>query len=317
MYSQMFDNVDIGLIAFAPNSRIFDWNRWMENRTGMSKIDVSGRSLFRVYPELKTPWFERNCRSVLKFGNYAFFSQKIHGYCIPIQRRYTVNRDFEYMQQNCTLGPLRDAAKTVNGLFLMVQDVTELAIYEKKLSELARIDGLTGIFNRSHLETRLAAEIERHRRYRRPMSIMLLDVDHFKAVNDVHGHLAGDEVLRQLALLIGNHLRSADLLARYGGEEFVVLLPETDAPSAAGVAEKLRALVECCGFEHDGEAISITTSAGVASLDAGTGTPDEILKAADTALYRAKELGRNRVEVDQSSSAGSSGVVSSSAAVSK
>ncbi len=298
MYAQMFDTVDIGLIAFAPDFSVLDWNRWMVHRSGMGKSEVAGKNLLEIYPDLEMPWFKRNCRAVLKFGNYGFFSQKIHGYCVPIGRRNTVSRDFLYMQQNCTLGPLRDDSNAVTGLFLMLQDVTELAIYERKLSDLARVDGLTGVFNRSHLDRCLAAEFSRHKRYSSALSVILFDVDLFKQVNDSFGHPAGDEVLKQLAGLIETQLRSSDMLARYGGEEFIILLPESGIDAAREVATKIRSLVEAAVFIHNDRPISITVSAGISSLTDSMERPEALIEAADSALYQAKESGRNRTVVD-------------------
>ena len=298
MYDQMFDTVDLGLVAFAQDYRVLDWNRWMATRTGLGKTEVIDKSLLDLFPDLQSGWFGRNCRSVLKFGNYAFFSQKIHGYCIPIQRRNTVSREFQYMQQNCTLGPLRDESNVVAGLFLMVQDVTELAIYERKLSDLARKDGLTGVYNRGHLEQCLDREFARHKRYDSPLSVILFDIDHFKQVNDHYGHPAGDEVLKQLVGLIESNLRSSDTLARYGGEEFIILLPESGIDAAREVASKICSLAEAAVFSHKTQRISITISAGISVLTEAIESSEALIDAADRALYQAKAAGRNRAVAD-------------------
>jgi diguanylate cyclase len=313
MYAQMFDAVDLGLVAFAPDFSVLDWNSWMATRTGINKTDAMGKNLLDLFADLQSAWFERNCRSVLKFGNYAFFSQKIHGYCIPIERRNTVSREFRNMQQNCTLGPLRDESSAVTGLFLMVQDVTELAIYEKKLSDLANKDGLTGVYNRGHLERCLAGEFSRHKRYDSHLSVILFDIDHFKQVNDRFGHPAGDEVLRQLVGLIESNLRASDMLARYGGEEFIILLPESGIEAARGVAAKICSLAEATTFNHNTQRISITISAGISALTQSIESSEALIDAADRALYQAKATGRNRTVAD--GDYGSSGAVSCSASV--
>jgi len=160
-----------------------------------------------------------------------------------------------------------------------------------ELQRLATTDRLTGAWNRTHLEEILAAEIERAERYQEPLSLLILDVDHFKAVNDTHGHLVGDAVLIELTRRIGAHLRAVDVLARWGGEEFVLLLPHCGAAEAQIVAEKLRALLADHPFPQAGQ---VTASFGVAQWQPHE-SRDTWLKRADDALYAAKAGGRNQV----------------------
>ncbi len=167
------------------------------------------------------------------------------------------------------------------------------ANYVERVKQLAYMDGLTGIFNRRYFELRIMEEIERAKRYGNGMSVLLADIDKFKKLNDDFGHLAGDEVLRQVSEIFRNHLRKIDIVCRYGGEEFGVLLPETSGQLALKVAEKLRKAVEC--FQFRGVPLSVTMSAGIAAFpDHGT-KRDELVRAADIQLYAAKQAGRNRV----------------------
>jgi diguanylate cyclase (GGDEF)-like protein len=161
------------------------------------------------------------------------------------------------------------------------------------LEELATTDVLTGTFNRRKFNELILAEIERVRRYGHPLSLLVVDIDHFKRINDTHGHEAGDEVLIVLAGLIRAGIRATDSLARWGGEEFVVLSPEVSVEEAAGLAERLRSAARTYKYSFVG---SVTASIGVAQHRAGE-TPDELFARADEALYRAKEGGRDRVEV--------------------
>lgn len=170
--------------------------------------------------------------------------------------------------------------------------------YERLAAEAAR-DGLTGVFNRAHFETVLREEWLRSIQGRTPLSLVMADVDAFKAFNDRYGHPAGDECLRAVARALSGNLRPLDMTARYGGEEFVVLLPATSATGARAVADALCAAVAMLGVVHDAHPEGrVTISVGVATLD-----PDEaseapaLVAAADAALYRAKANGRNRVEV--------------------
>jgi diguanylate cyclase (GGDEF)-like protein len=172
-----------------------------------------------------------------------------------------------------------------------------------RIEVLLVTDPLLPLYNRRFLNDQLEKEVARAHRHHRELSVVIADIDHFKQVNDVHGHLAGDEVLQAFAELLKSQLRVSDWAARYGGEEFVVILPETDVAGAYALAEDIR---ERCALEPlrtSVGAIPVTASFGVASLnlrDAGRGThvsPEPLLRAADAALYRSKELGRNRVEV--------------------
>ena len=169
---------------------------------------------------------------------------------------------------------------------------------QAELRRLASIDELTGVANRRWFTAMASRELERCRRFNHQLALLMIDVDHFKRVNDTHGHAVGDEVLKAFTRVLEGNLRSVDLLGRLGGEEFAVVLPESDDSAAAHTAERLRAAVEGLQFPlEDGSALKITTSVGIAIL-AGTGeTLDNLLVRADSALYTAKRDGRNRVVV--------------------
>ena len=178
-----------------------------------------------------------------------------------------------------------------------VADICAVAIQSaysfERARQMADIDGLTGVFNRRHLEKRLAAELERLARYEHEMAILMVDIDNFKRINDEFGHLLGDEVLRQASKLMQQNLRKADVVCRFGGEEFAVMLPETNGENALGVAEKLRR--EIADFNFPGIPRSVTISIGVAEFPHHGQSRDELIRAADEALYTAKQAGRNRV----------------------
>lgn len=156
----------------------------------------------------------------------------------------------------------------------------------RRLDNAAQTDGLTGLWNHAAFWRRLQAEDARARRLRAPYSVLMIDVDHFKALNDKHGHQAGDAVLRRLAGILANRVRGMDVLARYGGEEFAVLLPDTAQHDAANLAEKLRRLLAVA---------NISVSIGVADNADLQARPDDVVGAADAALYKAKLSGRARV----------------------
>lgn len=166
---------------------------------------------------------------------------------------------------------------------------------EKVLSELAATDALTGLANRRTLDQRLRLEWERAQRSGEPLALLMIDVDHFKAFNDRHGHQGGDEALRNVARVIGSNIRRpADLAARYGGEEFAVILPDTDSDGASVIAEHIRSAVEHLP-PADGDALSVTVSIGLSTWDKRSrGSLEELMLSADRALYDAKHSGRNR-----------------------
>lgn len=167
-----------------------------------------------------------------------------------------------------------------------------------QLHELAIRDHLTNSLNRRHFYDVATAELQRAQRYDATMSLLLLDLDDFKGVNDRHGHACGDAMLCQLVDLIQNRLRSSDVLARLGGEEFVVLLPETELEAARLLAERLREAIAAQPFAHDDTMIPLTASWGVATARAEDKDIDAVLDRADRALYAAKDGGRNRVYVE-------------------
>ena len=165
-----------------------------------------------------------------------------------------------------------------------------------ELTRLATLDELTGLFNRRFFMRRLKEEVERAARYQSPLSLLLLDIDYFKRVNDTYGHLVGDAVLVTLAAVLRATFRRTDVAARYGGEEFCALLTQTDLMGAEQVAERMRQAFASQPVElQDGTRLSVTCSAGVAEFGRDAGDSQTLLKVADGRLYRAKGAGRNRV----------------------
>ena len=168
---------------------------------------------------------------------------------------------------------------------------TFLAVAER----LAVTDGLTGVFNRRYLDTTLDEELSRAGRHGRPLTIAMIDIDHFKRFNDAHGHPAGDRLLRDLTKLMGQNVRAEDRIARYGGEEFVVILPETPLGDGVLAAEKLRQVTADRFPIGDGRTFPVTISIGLAAFPGDGTTGTELIRQADERLYRAKAAGRNRV----------------------
>jgi diguanylate cyclase (GGDEF)-like protein len=162
---------------------------------------------------------------------------------------------------------------------------------------MASTDGLTGIYNRRGFETRILEEIAGAQRNGLGVSLLIIDIDHFKRLNDEFGHLLGDEVLRQVAKIFTQQIRKNDIVCRYGGEEFAILLPETTTERAAAVADKLRRVV--ADFQFPGVPRPVTISLGVADCPTHAASRDDLVRAADEAMYAAKQNGRNRIETAQ------------------
>jgi len=189
-------------------------------------------------------------------------------------------------------------ADTMDGAVIAFRDITENKKHLQTLESInillekqATTDALTGIFNRIKLNKSLAFEIKRAERYNTPMTLIMFDIDHFKQVNDVYGHSAGDEVLKHLTKLVSTNIREIDIFARWGGEEFILLTPGTSLNDAIGLAEKLRSKIETYDFIEPNQ---VTTSFGISTFQSGDDNIT-VVNRADEALYRAKEGGRNQV----------------------
>jgi two-component system cell cycle response regulator len=197
---------------------------------------------------------------------------------------------------------VHDDVATLGSFAAQASVAVENVLLHKEAQRLSITDGLTGVWNRRYLQLTLTKEIERAQRFGRPLSVLMMDIDHFKLVNDAHGHQVGDEVLVELTRRTMSTIRGQiDSLARYGGEEFIVVLPETPSDGAKVVADKILAVIRHRPFVEDGDTgVPLTVSIGVAAFPEDGSTADELVRAADLAMYRAKEAGRDRVEVAES-----------------
>lgn len=176
----------------------------------------------------------------------------------------------------------------------VMQDDTEVS-FQKELYESATKDGLTNLYSKRYFTEHLDVEFNFHRRTKKPLSLVIADIDHFKKINDTYGHLAGDFVLREIGRILLNFLRKGDVAGRYGGEEMVFLLRETPLQGAKIFSERLRELVERHSFMFDGTRIAVTISLGAATSSQGNmKSPQELISQADHYLYQAKKAGRNR-----------------------
>jgi diguanylate cyclase (GGDEF)-like protein len=191
----------------------------------------------------------------------------------------------------------QEARRTIAMVVPHVVNALMMASLVEEVEARSMTDPLTGLANRRWLEQRLDEELDRVRRYERPLCLTILDLDHFKLVNDRLGHAAGDDALRKLAALLLAERRSTDLVCRYGGEELVLILPETWPGDALTLAERIRARAEAGAVGHHQDGSPITLSVGIASAGVDRNLPSTLFAAADAALYRAKSGGRNQVQL--------------------
>jgi diguanylate cyclase (GGDEF)-like protein len=178
---------------------------------------------------------------------------------------------------------------------LVYANVTDLVEQAERLRELATVDGMTGLFNRRHFLSLAEIEWSRYQRHWQPLSLLMLDIDQFKSINDRFGHDVGDHVIVQIAEICRQQKRKSDVIARFGGEEFLSLLPETQLPQACQVAERLRRTVQSRDLSTTSKIIKATVSIGCAEATSSMNSIFHLIKAADDALYIAKHNGRNCV----------------------
>ena len=263
--------------------RVTYWNPAAEHMFGFAEAEVVGKDLHDlIVPER---YLERAHAGFSRFA--ASGEGPAVGRTTTLRAKHRSGDEFP-VDVSLSAIKLRGQWNAVG----IVRNATERVQTEERLKQLATTDALTGICNRRHFDEVLASEINRAARFSSPLSLILFDIDHFKRVNDTFGHQAGDRVLTQLAVTVGNSIRTVDLFARWGGEEFVVMLPGSDLDAGRLLAEKLRMALEKQPFSDVGQ---VTCSFGVAEYAPGDNA-DALIKKVDRCLYHAKASGRNRVE---------------------
>ena len=299
------NKLNTGVVIIDTQRNMVFWNQFMQVHSGKCAQTLKGQSIYEIFPELPMRWMERKIESVIQLNtpSYCSWEQRHHLFELPHTRPITTSSNF--MAQNCTFLPMEEDGN-VNAVCILVEDVTDVCHYQqmlnKTLEDLAeanRVDGLTRAFNRRHWEECMAQEFSRARRYKHNVSLIMLDIDHFKQINDTYGHQCGDMVLIETAKYIKELLRISDVFGRYGGEEFCVILPETDLLGAADVAERIREGFQHIQFEFGGISLKATLSVGVTIIDPEDKRYENMITRADAALYQAKESGRNRMVLSE------------------
>lgn len=299
--ANLLESIEVGLLVMDLDYRVQLWNGFMEGHSSVTASRVRNQVLFDVFPELPKEWLTRKIQSVVMLNTRTFTSWEQRPYLFRFRNTRPITGTETYMFQNLTISPLTDTRGQVTQVCLMIYDVTDIVTGRKalehanqQLERLSSTDRLTGLLNRGTWENLLDAEFERYRRYGHHTVLVMFDIDHFKPINDTHGHLVGDEVIREVAEISRHALRQADRIGRYGGEEFAIILPETDIQGALNICERIRESIGQLTIETEDGAIQCTVSMGLSQLDDEPQNYMEWLQQADDALYHAKENGRNQ-----------------------
>lgn len=303
LLSAALGKLNTGVLIVDSELRICFINQWLQQALHSSKAACEGRLLLEVLPEIAGSRLCKSIRLALDNGLPAVLSPSINPYPLPLLNGRPGDQERTPMTQSLQVIPLRQEGLrhcmiAVSDLSSTMRRETLLKVQAEKLSQQSLTDELTSIANRRRMNLALEEEVRRAARTKKPLSVVLLDIDHFKAYNDRFGHLAGDACLMRVALSLQERItRAGDLLARYGGEEFCVILPDTDGEAAQALADSLRRKIESLNLPHPDNscAAMVTISLGVATYPPGINeTATGLLLKADNALYRAKQMGRNR-----------------------
>lgn len=299
---RLMQHLVVPTFVLNPQREVVVWNRACERLTGVAAADVIGtKKHWRAFYKEKRFCLAdlvANERSDLLGSLYSEFTVSTHGLGFSAENWCVMPKLGNQLYLAIDAGPIHDEDGRLIAVVETLRDMTDQKRAEQALKALASSDGLTGLANRRSFDQALAIEWARAQRTRSPLSLLLVDVDHFKLYNDLHGHQKGDDCLRGVGVAMAAGLRPADVAARYGGEEFAVLMPDSAHGIALDAAERLREAI--CGLRLAHGAASagshVTLSIGVATEVPAEDMSSELLVArADQALYAAKHSGRDRV----------------------
>jgi diguanylate cyclase (GGDEF)-like protein/PAS domain S-box-containing protein len=272
------------IFAFDRKGVITAWNRGAERMLGHAATDALGRSVAMLVPANRAARERELRRQVLAGQSVEYETERLRA-------------DHTLVEVSMIVSPLRAAGGEVVGASAIARDATERNRIEQRLENLATHDPLTGLLNRRAFETELARAVAFAHRYKIPAVLLMLDIDHFKYINDSSGHALGDATLRHVSGLLQHRLRETDVVCRLGGDEFALILPGTDPDQARAAARALLDELRAdTSIRHGTQIVRVTASIGLTAIESGSRlTPEELLAQADMALYDAKEAGRDRI----------------------
>lgn len=298
----ILQTIDVGLVVLDQNYHVTLWNGFMENHSGFMLSQLAEHNIFHYFPDLAEAWLRQKVEAVFTLRCASFISWELRPYLFNFAASRPFTGMSDVMYQNVTIMPLISRHGDISHVCFIIYDVTDaatskIALQEanEQLTTLSITDRLTGLYNRGYWEECLRNEFNRYQRTGKISTLMMLDIDFFKKVNDTYGHLAGDDVLRRASVILRQIVRCSDMPGRYGGEEFGVLLTDINESIAVHVAERLRQAMEKEVVIFDDQAIRFTISIGLAEINSDHTSALHWLQKADAALYHSKHTGRNQV----------------------
>ena len=302
----MVQNIDVGLVVLDLDMKVKVWNGFMENHSGLLAAHVTDQKLNELFEELPKAWLQQKINSVCLLKNKAFTTWEQRPFLFKFKSYRPITSNAEFMYQNVTFLPLTDIVGKVTQVCMIIYDVTDMALNKKafqeansKLELLSQTDYLTQLYNQGYWRKCCYHEFKRQARTQQSSALIILDIDHFKKINDSYGHPFGDEVIRGVATCLRDNMRETDIAGRYGGEEFALILIDTDFQSARFVAERIRLAIEASEFHYQGKQVKVTVSLGVAHITDNIVDYKAWIETADRGLYIAKKAGRNQIGISE------------------
>lgn len=302
---QLLNHLSVGIAVIDPEMKVVFWNRWLAEHSMISSDAIKGRDILDVFPGLRKAKFLKLFKGVFSSGEPVFSNHKVTASPFPFYSgRSYIESELVPMEQTVIISPLKDPEANTENALITVFDISDwirdhetLLQSRNELERLSHTDELTQIPNRRSIMDKLTEELKAHRRKKRPLAMAMLDLDHFKKINDSYGHQCGDMILRETAQFMSTILRDYDVVGRYGGEEFLIILPETPSDQAFAICDRIRTAVQNRTYKYNGRSLHITVSIGIAARAADEGfSTEKFIAEADRCLYIAKETGRNRTE---------------------
>jgi diguanylate cyclase (GGDEF)-like protein len=308
-HNQLLDHLSIGIAVIDREMKILFWNRWLAEHSLMLSEKMIGRKIDDLFPSLQKAKFAKKAQEVLETGQPVFFSNKKNPHLFSFfSGRSYIEKHLTPMEQTVILSPLCDKDGEPAQVLISIFDISDWISHQnallrskEEMEKLSHTDDLTQMLNRRRIMEKLTEELRTHSRKKRPISLAMLDIDHFKKVNDTFGHQCGDMILHEMAQLISGMLRDYDSIGRYGGEEFLIILPETTDEQAFAICDRIRLTAQDHIYKYRGRELQVAVSIGIASKPAEESILLNLLiSEADRCLYIAKETGRNRTKIKSS-----------------